>query len=103
MTTTIAHYEGGEFDRVPWTSRRQIDRVHGQGRIQRASIREKALAHAERIHAIAYVAAVAQHRVAQLSAVEGELIKLCPLAEPRLRAIGDAACLAMTGVVKEMS
>jgi hypothetical protein len=45
---------------------------------------------AAKVQAAAFVTHQALNLTAMLSAEEGRLIEMCPLAEPRLKAIGDA-------------
>lgn len=62
---------------------------------------QRAAIEAARIDGLALVAETALMRAAQLSAVESMLIQAVPLAEPRLRTIGDSAALAMAIVVQQ--
>ena len=68
---------------------------------QAASIKRQALNRVERIHATLSVAKAAQNAVMQLSAHEGWVISVVPLAENRVRAIGDIAAMAMANIVAE--
>lgn len=48
---------------------------------------------AARVQAAAYTTHVAMQSVAMLSADEGHMIEMCPLAEPRLKVLVDAFTL----------
>ena len=56
-------------------------------------------ADALRADRVAQVTEHAQLAVAQLSATESMLIQAVPLAEPRLKMIGDAATMALSDIV----
>ena len=56
---------------------------------------------AARIDGVALVTEVAMQRVAQLAAVESVLIQAVPLAEARLRTIGDSGAVGMALIVQQ--
>jgi len=89
MSTHIVPYP---TDRLPREVSRELDRVRG-----------KALVHAGRVQAVEFVAKVGMLGVASVSELEAQLIKSTPLAEPRLRAIGDAAALAIADEITRMA
>lgn len=76
---------------IPRQTQRKIKAIEG-----------RTIEAAARIHAATYVTHVAQTHVVALSAEEGRLIQFCPLAEPRLKAIGDTfagvACAEIAGL-----
>jgi hypothetical protein len=63
---------------------------------------EAALA-AARVNRIAVTTQVALHRLAELSELEAQLIRMCPLGERRYSAIVDAATLGMSAVVHQQN
>lgn len=56
-----------------------------------------------RVNRVALVAQVALMRTAELSALEAQLIKVCPLGEARYAAIADMAALGMGAVVQRQA
>jgi hypothetical protein len=66
------------------------------------AVRGVAAISATQAEAITYVAHVGLYAVAHLSETETQLIRRTPLAEPRLRVIGDAAAAAIANVVDRL-
>lgn len=66
-------------------------------------IRHQAITQAARIRGTEFVAEQGMFSVASLADLEGRLIQMVPLAEPRLRAIVDIASFAITAEVAGMS
>ena len=66
------------------------------------SARGRGLEAAARVHAAAFVTQTAMWHTASLSAEEGRLVEMCPLAEPRLKALVDhftgTACAEIAGM-----
>lgn len=81
---------------------------YGAGRLpkavgqQLARSEHKALVHAGEVRAITFVAQVGLHAVAEISDLEGRLIAQTPLAEARLKAIGDMAAGAIASEIARM-
>jgi hypothetical protein len=81
---------------------------YGAGRLPRAvgqqlaRSEQRALVDAGEVQAITFVAHVGLHAVAEISDLEGRLIAQTPLAEARLKAIGDTATGAIASEIARM-
>jgi len=89
MSSNLVRYA---TDRLPREVSRELDRV-----------RDRALVRAGRVQAVEFVAKVGMIGVASLTELEGSLISSVPLAEPRLRTIGDAAAIAIANEIAGMA
>ena len=66
-------------------------------------IKCQALVRVARLHAIEFVTQQAMMSITGLSAFEGRLITMVPLAEPRLAALVDIASMAMVDEVRKFA
>jgi hypothetical protein len=66
-------------------------------------IKHQAIAQAARVRGIEFVAQEALFAIGALSDLEGRLIEMVPLAEPRFKAIVDVATAAMTAEVASVA
>jgi hypothetical protein len=83
---------GRRRGRLPASVLRDVDRAG-----------HRALVATARVHAAAYVAHVGMSQVAAVTAEEGHLIEQCPLAERRLRVLGDTFTGVVTAVIADMA
>ncbi len=64
-------------------------------------VRSEVAARAARIEGVAYTVHVGLNAVANLAETEAQLIQRSPLAEPRLRLLGDAGAAAIANIIAE--
>ncbi len=64
-------------------------------------VRGEVATRAARIEGLAYTVHLAQHAVANLAETEAHLIQRSPLAEPRLRLLGDAGAATIANIISE--
>jgi hypothetical protein len=81
----------GTQSRLPSKVTRQVEQAAHNGLITAAWI-----------HAEAYATHVGMQHIAMLSADEGNLIEMCPLAEPRLKALVDQFALLAAFEIQQM-
>jgi len=79
-----------------------LSRLPRDSRLELSQIEQGALVKATKVAAIGFVTQAAMMQVASLSNLEGQLIKQVPLAEARLKAIGDTATGAIAAEIARL-
>ncbi len=90
MSNYLPALRTGGVPALPRTALRAINEVRGE-----------VATRAARIEGIAYTVHVGLNAVANLAETEAQLIQRSPLAEPRLRLLGDAGAATIANIIAE--